>query len=130
MADSLTLTLKIDAEADADEQELQVLTSRLKTELEDLKELESVDLARKDEAPARAKAGDPIAWGELILALFASGGVLTTLIGALQHWLSRHERRSITLEIAGDKLNVTGVTSEEQQRLIQEWISRHATVAN
>jgi hypothetical protein len=130
MADPLTLTLKIDAEADADEQELQLLTSRLKAELEDLKELESVDLARKGEAPPRAKVGDPIAWGDLVLALIASGGVLTTLIGVLQNWLSRHERRSITLEIGGDKLNVTGIRSDEQQRLIQEWISRHSVAAS
>ena len=126
MADQATqLRLTIDAGPDADERELEALTLQLKDELIDL-DVESVDLARAGEIPERAKVGDPVTWGDLILQLVAAGGVLTTLIGALQAWLTRHERRSVTVEIDGDKLELTGASAEQQQRLIDAWISRHS----
>lgn len=78
-----------------------------------------------DEAPDRAKAGVPFAPGEIVLALLASGGVLTSLIGLLQNWLSRRERHSIVLEIDGDRLEIHGLESADQQRLIDSWIERH-----
>jgi hypothetical protein len=34
----------------------------------------------------------------------------------------------VTLEIDGDKLEVTGLSSEEQQRLINAWLSRHGGI--
>ncbi len=121
------LMLNIDAGPEADAEELEQLTRQLRGELTEL-DVETVNLVRAGEAPRGAKAGDPITWGALLVALTASGGVLTTLIGALQSWLTRHERRSVTLEIDGDKLEVTGISSEEQQRLTNAWISRHTGI--
>ena len=82
----------------------------------------------KNEKPKKAKAGDPITWGTLLLTLAASGGVLTTLINALQSWLTRHDRHKLSLEIGSDKLEVTGISSEEQRRVIEAWLSRHKEV--
>ena len=121
------LMLDIDAGPDVDEEELAELTHQLRGELLEL-DVEAVDLVRAGEAPERAKVGDPITWGALLVALAASGGVLTTLINTLQSWLTRHERRSVTLEIDGDKLEVSGISSEEQQRLINAWLSRHGGI--
>ena len=118
------LMLNIDAGPETDVEELEQITRRLREELAEL-EVEAVDLVRQGEVPRGAKAGDPIAWGALLVALTASGGVFTTLINTLQSWLTRHERRSVTLETDGDKLEVTGTSSEEQQRLINAWLSRH-----
>lgn len=42
----------------------------------------------------------------LVLTLAASGGILTTLIGVLQSWLTRHNQRSINLEVNGNKIDV------------------------
>lgn len=124
MTDQTTqLILKIDAGPEADAEELEELTRKLREELAEL-DVKAVDLVRA-EAPARAKVDDPATWGMLLVALTASGGVITTLISTLQSWLTRHERRSVTLEIEGDKLEVTGISSEEQQRLINAWVSRH-----
>jgi hypothetical protein len=125
MSDQTTqLMLDIDAGPDTDTEELAELTRQLRGALLEL-DVEAVYLVRAGEAPERAKAGDPITWGALLVALTASGGVLITLINTLQSWLTRHERRSVTLEIDGDKLEVTGISSEEQQRLINSWLSRH-----
>jgi len=121
------LMLNIDAGPEADAEELEQLTRQLRGELTEL-DVETVNLIRGGAAPRGAKVGDPITWGALLVTLIASGGVLTTLIGALQSWLTRHERRSVTLEIDGDKLEVTGISSEEQQRLVNAWVSRHTGI--
>lgn len=121
------LMLNIDAGPETDVEELEKLTQQLREELIE-SDVETVNLVRTGEAPERAKVGDPVAWGTLLVTLAASGGVLTTLINTLQAWLTRHERRSVILEIDGDRLEVTGVSSEEQQRLINAWVSHHTGI--
>lgn len=122
------LMLNVDAGPETDGEELEYLTRQLREELAEL-EVETVDLVRAGSVPQGAKAGDPMTWGALLVALTASGGVLTALISALQSWLTRHERRSVTLDISGDTLEVTGISSDEQQRLINAWINRHTGIA-
>ncbi|MBD1862435.1 MULTISPECIES: hypothetical protein [Trichocoleus] len=118
------LLLKISSELDLDAEELEQLTQQLREELLEL-DVESVNLVRAGEAPKGAKVGDPISWGTILVTLLAAGGVVTTLINAIQSWLARDERRSIIMEINGDKLQITGVSSKEQQQLIDAWIDRH-----
>ena len=117
--------LNIDTGQEDDPEEIERFTQQLREELTEL-DVEAVDLVRAGETPAKAKVGDPITWGTLLLTLAASGGVITTVINVLQSWLTRQERRSISLEIDGDKLEIKGISSKEQQRLINEWRSRHA----
>ena len=66
--------------------------------------------------------------GSLLVTLGTSAvsTVIPNLSNTLQSWLTRHERRKISLEIGGDKIEVTGVSDEQQQRLIESWISRHS----
>lgn len=117
------LLVTLDAEPDTDSEELERLTRQL---WEELAELEvQADLMTGGPAPVNAKAGDVITWGTLLLTLAASGGAITTLINVLQAWLTRHDRRCVTLEINGDKLQVTGISSAEQKQLIDAWLSRH-----
>jgi hypothetical protein len=54
------------------------------------------------------------------VALAASGGVLTTLIGALQAWLLRSSAGKVVVEIDGDRLEVTGAGNEELAALQQQ----------
>lgn len=128
---TIQLLINLDAGPEADVKELAELTKRLQRELLKL-DIEAVDFASAAEVPVRAKSGEPVTWGMLLLTLAAAGGVLTTIINVLQDWLTRQEKRSLTLEIGGDKLQVTGISSEEQQRLINAWLSRHqeAVIAN
>ncbi len=121
-----TLTLNPGREADGEE--LERLTRQLRSELLEL-DVEAVEIPRGGKAPRKAKAGDAITWGSLLLTLAASGGVLTTLIQVLQSWLTRHEQRSLTLEIDGDRLEITGVSSKEQRRLVEAWLHRHRGMA-
>ena len=118
------IMLNLDPESDADDEELEVLTRQLREELLDLN-IEAVDLVRAGEIPERAKAGDPITWGELLLTLAASSGALTALISLLQAWLTRHSQSSVTAKIGDDELTVTGKPNKQQQQVIDGWLRRH-----
>lgn len=117
------LLVTLDAEPDTDAEDLERLTRQLREELVELDV--QADWMTGGPVPVNTKAGDPITWGMLLLTLAASGGAITRLINVLQAWLTRHDRRCVILEINGDKLQVTGITSAEQQRLIDAWARRH-----
>jgi hypothetical protein len=112
------LTLHLAASDAADGEEL---NQQLQQELRELDEV-TFELART-EAPAGTKSGlAPIDWTTVFVTLAASGGVLTTLINLIQSKLTKD--RSVTLEVDGDKLTVTGISSEDQKRLIDDWLKR------
>lgn len=119
----LILNLTLDPETNAEE--LSETTQQLRQELLEI-DLDSVDFVSSGEAPSQTKSGDPITLGALLLTLAASGGVITTLINALQSWTTRHERHSVTLEIDGDKLEIHGISSDEQKQLISSWLARNS----
>ncbi len=125
VGETVEVRLRIDPGSDADEGEMEVLTRRLLDELKNL-DIDTVEVMVSESAPADAKSGDVFSWGSLILTLAASGGLLSTVVNAAQQWLSRTQGRSITLEIDGDRLEVQGISSEEQKRLVDTWLSRHA----
>lgn len=118
----LLIDLEIGSETDAEG--LAEATRQLRSELLEL-DVETADFVAAGPAPQRAKAGLPIDWGKLLVTFAASGGILTTLINVLQSWISRRQESSIALEIGGDRLEITGTPTEEQQRLIDLWLSRH-----
>lgn len=75
--------------------------------------------------PGGAKAGDPAGVSSVLIALAASGGVLTSLVGLLHGWLARSSARALVVEIDGDRLELADPTSEERRRLMNAWLSRH-----
>jgi len=103
---------------EADEQRLSELTDRLRDDLIDAG-AESVERLRGGEAPAGSK-GDAVTLASLLIAL--APPALTGLIAALQSWLTRHERTSLTLQKGERKITVTGTLSREQQQLIADWL--------
>jgi len=120
-------TVSITAGPDADDEERIELGRRLRVELLALNEVETADPSAALPASGndfRDKAA-LIDWQTLVVTLAASGGVLTTLISTVQTWLTRQERTSVTLEIGGDKLVITGASSESQRHLVNAWIRRH-----
>jgi hypothetical protein len=116
---------------DDDSQELERITYSLRDDLTDLDAVEKVDLVTKGVAPERSKGGELAALGSLLVTFGASAAaaagstIIPNLTNALQSWLTRNERHKITLEIGGDKLEVTGLADIEQQKLIDVWISHH-----
>jgi hypothetical protein len=124
--EQVRVRLSIDSGPDGDEEEVSELTRQLRREFEEIRGLDTCEIedVSAGMAPARAK-GDPATLGALLMTLLASGGVLVTLINAIQFWLTRRDRVSVTVEVGGDKLALTGVSSEQQQQLIEVFLSRH-----
>ena len=119
-----TLKLDIEAEPDADAQELADLTAHLHEELLQL-DVDAVELAREGEPPPGAKAMDVLGLGTLLVTLVKSAGGLGTLVSTLQGWLSG-QPRSVRIELDGDVLEMKGISSEAEERLVSDWIARHA----
>jgi hypothetical protein len=119
------LLLSIGADKDADQQELAELTGWLRRELLEL-DVESVEPLGKGEAPPGAKGFEVLGVGALVVKLAHSTGMLSAVFGAVQQWLSGHKGRSVKIAMEGDIIEVTGISSSDQRRLIDAWIARHA----
>ena len=68
-----------------------------------------------------------IAWGSILATLVTSAGsaLIPSLANTLQSWLTRHENKKISLVIGGDKLELTGISDKDLQRLVNVWINSH-----
>ena len=124
----VTVHVSVRADADADDSETAEMRDQVRSMLAE-HELDVTDGLPAAAAPAGAK-GDPISIGSLVVVLAASGGVLTTLIGALQTWLARSSARQVIVEIDGDRLELTGATDQERQRLMAAWLDRHQSTTD
>lgn len=123
-SDAVIMSLNIDCDPEADLEERERLALQLRRELLEL-DIDSAEHDTSGSIPEGAKAGDAFTLGTLILTMAASGGVLTALINTVQTWLTRTEARGVSLEINGDKLEIKGISSEEQNRLVNLWLARH-----
>lgn len=60
------------------------------------------------------------------MALSASGGVLTALVGTLRDWLGRSSaRHRVSLTIDGDTIDLERASEAERRELIDAYIRRH-----
>jgi len=107
---------------DSDSTEVAEATLQLRRELLDL-DVDAVEPQRAGEPPPGTRAVDLAALGGLIVTI-AQSALLPDVLAAVRAWLSRSQSRSIKLELGGDVLELTGVSSAEQRRLADEWLRR------
>lgn len=122
------LSVELQTVPDTDVEELAKLTDRLRAELLDL-DVYAVQQPVRGEAPEDSKGPGLLAVGELMVRLVVSPEVLARIIGGVRSWLGRNRVRSVKLTLDGDTLEVSGVSSAEQDRLINLWVTRHGTGA-
>jgi hypothetical protein len=115
------LTLHIDAGPEADEEEQARLAQHLRQSLLET-DVDTVEQVHSGRAPAGAK-GDPVTLATLAVTLAPIA--LAEVMKALQAWLSRNERASVSMESGGEKILVTGTPSKAQQQLIDAFVNRH-----
>jgi hypothetical protein len=118
------LVIQVGAD-EADEEEIAELSSQLSAELLQLDVL-SVEPTTAGPAPEGSKGLPLVAVGTLLVKLLKSAPVLSSVTATLQSWLSRRPGRSIELTLDGDTLKVTDISAEDQRRLIDAWVARHA----
>jgi hypothetical protein len=117
--------LEVNGEPDSGIEELAESIAQLYAGLIEL-DVSHIDTVRIGEPPPGAKAGEGLVLGALVVSLVRSAGGLTAVVRMAQDWLRGHSHRSIKLDLDGDVLEVTGLSSDDQRRLISSWIERHA----
>jgi hypothetical protein len=120
---SLEVQLELDPEADAEE--LDELTGRLRRQLLEL-DVDSVERAKGLPPPLGARAVDSTTLGTLVVTLASTPALLQAVVSTVREWLSRARCRSVKVKLGDSELELTGVSSEQQERLISDWIAHHA----
>lgn len=116
------LILRMLPETDSDAEELADLTARLHVALLDL------DAASVTPLPAEAVPEGAKGLGELagwLAARFGTMDGLRAVVAAVRGWTSR-TGRTVEVSIGGDVLKVTAATSQQQEKIIDAWLARHA----
>jgi hypothetical protein len=117
------LILQVLPVADSDVEELADLAAELHAELLGV-DGASVAPVRAEAAPAGAKGlGDVAGW---LVAQFGTLDGLRALVAAVRGFAAR-TGRTIVVDIGGDRLEVTGVTSRQQEQIIDAWLARHGS---
>ena len=118
------LRVAVEATADTDAEELAQLTNRLRYELLNL-DVDAVYLAGGGDTPDSSKGIGLLAAGGLVVQFVLRQDLLRPIIDGIRSWLGRQRVRSIKLTLDGDSLELTGVSSAEQDRLVELWVTRH-----
>jgi len=106
---------------DDDIEEVADATLRLRR---DLLDVEAVEVPPAGEPPSGARAVELVALGALAVTV-AKSQLLGAVVAAVRCWLAGQPQRSIKPELDGDVLELTGLSSNEQRRLTDEWLRRH-----
>jgi hypothetical protein len=120
------VAVRVDVAEGSDDEELDRLTGRLRRELLEL-DVDDVRRGVGGEAPAGTRGIDVAAIGELLVSLASAPAVLRGVASAIGHWVERSSQvGSVVVELDGEKMEVTGRLSDDQRRLVDLWIDRHA----
>lgn len=115
------LVVQVQAGPDEDEDELAGLAQRLRGRLLDL-DVDSVSPLPLDVDTEGGK-GLVAVLGALVVQLGTTGG-LGAVVAAVAGWAAR-TGHSVEVSYGADRLVVKGVTSAQQERIIDDFISRH-----
>jgi hypothetical protein len=118
-----TVGIQVAVGPDDDAEQVADATLRLRRELLEL-DVEAVEVPRAGEAPPGTRAVELAALGALVVTV-AQSDLLGPIVAAVRSWLAGQQQRSIKLELDGDVLELTGLSSKDQQRLADEWLRRH-----
>jgi hypothetical protein len=113
------LIVRIPPDEDCDDEEVAALALRLREQLLDL-DVDSVDLVAGE--GAEGAKGLETAVGGLGVRLGVEG--LRTVIAAIVRWTTR-TGHAIEITYGDDTLKVSGVSSAQQERIINDFLARH-----
>ncbi|RJQ77687.1 hypothetical protein D5S17_14800 [Pseudonocardiaceae bacterium YIM PH 21723] len=102
------------------------LTRQLRTELSQIP-VESAQL-RREPGPIASK-GDLVTVGSIVVAV-ANSALVGGVVAVLRTWINRHRKRSITVQINDQKLELSGGTPAEHQQVIDGFLRATETLSN
>jgi hypothetical protein len=112
--------LQLDLEG-AESAELDRLTRLLRDELNAL-DVEGVELVTTA-APNSAKAFGLVEIGSIVISV-AGRRALVAVVDAVRSWAGRSRGRTAKLTLNGDEIELTGISAEQQERLIDAWLTK------
>jgi hypothetical protein len=118
------LRLDVGVEPDADAAELDQAASRLRQELLGL-HVDAVERLRGEAPPAGTRAAEAMLLGALGVDL--GHEALAAVIRTIQSWIARRLDRSVKVALGEDSIELTNVSDEDQRRLIDSFVARHAS---
>ena len=121
MAGEWDLFVRLADTREMPEEDLPVILRRLQTALLAL-DVAAVEPSPTGTVPEGAKGTSGIA-GALAVKLGASG--VTAVVTRVREWVSRNGR-SVEITLDGDTIKLTGATAEQQNKLVEAWLARHA----
>jgi hypothetical protein len=122
MADADTLIVQVLPAADSDAEELAELAAGLRAELLGVDEV-SVAPYAAGAPPAGAKGLGMLAgW---LVTQFGTLDGLRAAVAAVRGWAGR-TGRIVEVSIDRDVLKLTGATSQQQEKIVDAWLARHA----
>jgi hypothetical protein len=121
--DLAKLGIRLASAQEADAEAVAEATRQLRRELLEL-DVDSVESLRSEDPPPGSRAVDVSALGALVVTI-AQTPMLGEIVETVRSWLSRSRQGTIKMELNGDVLELTGISSDEQRRLTDEWLRRH-----
>jgi hypothetical protein len=106
--------------------EYEELTEAVQRELLQL-DVSGVSRVPAGPIPDGARGVDLAALGALLVQVGKTAPVLGQVIDVIQAWAARSPKRSATLTIGGDTLELGGLSEKDQRLVIRDWMARHAT---
>jgi hypothetical protein len=116
----LQLEIRV-ADPGLDAEQLDEATSGLYRQLCEL-DLDSVERPSRGPAPEGAR-GDALEIATLLVTV-ADSRVVASVVEVLRRWLGVRPAGRIRLRLGDDEIEVEGLSTAEQQRLIREWLDR------
>ncbi len=124
--EAVELRIDVRIEPDADAAELDEATLQLRRELLEL-DVQDIERPSAGPPPAGTRAVEEALLGTLVVT--ATRELVDTLVHVVAGWLRRSSNRSVKLEIDGDSIEVTDPSAEDQRRLIEAFLARHAAAS-
>jgi hypothetical protein len=117
--------VRVDAGPDALDEELVDLSLRLRNELDEIDGAVVAVAPGSTAPPPGAKSGDPAEWGTLLVSAVTSGA-LTAVLRTAHAWIARQRGGTVHVRIGDDELVLSGASTADQQRVVEDWLARRA----
>jgi hypothetical protein len=119
----LELRVDLGSEPGEDPSELDEATRQLQRELLELDVQDVRQVADGSAPPGTRGIGVAVVSS---LAVSAGQEAIGAVVRTLVQWMSRRRARSVKLTIGEDSLELSDVSAEDQRRLVESFLARHA----
>ncbi|MET7270535.1 hypothetical protein ABZS59_04895 [Streptomyces flaveolus] len=121
-SERLAVAVSIEPTEGADE----TVIARLRNDFLEVRGLKRIEITASPShytGPGNPKS--PASWGVMGIALTAAPVALKQITNILRLWLDRQKARTVTIEIDGEKLELSASSSADQKEALALFLERH-----